>query len=64
MPRAVTAAAMGLADIAYPLIWLGFREHPAGPRLSPLTAVAPLRDADLEPRDLGVQLTATEGPTN
>jgi signal transduction histidine kinase len=39
---AVLAVGEGLADIGYPLVWLLFRDHPAGTRLSPLTAVAPV----------------------
>src|SRR5512146_2695590 len=39
---AVTAVAEGLADIGYPLIWLLFRNHQAGPRLSPLTTLSPV----------------------
>lgn len=36
---AVTVVATGLADCAYPLVWLGFRNHPPGTRLGPLDAV-------------------------
>jgi signal transduction histidine kinase len=38
---AVSAVVCGLIDLTYPEVWLLFRNHPAGTRLSPLTAVAP-----------------------
>ena len=39
---AVIAVAIGVADAAYPLIWLLFRNHSAGTRIGPLNAVAPV----------------------
>lgn len=39
---AVLAVAFGLADCTYPLVWLLFRNHPAGTRLGPLIAVGPV----------------------
>ncbi len=39
---AVAAAVCGLIDLTYPVIWLLFRNHPAGAGLSPLTAEAPM----------------------
>jgi signal transduction histidine kinase len=39
---AVASVVCGLVDIAYPVAWLAFRNHPAGTRLAPLTAVAPV----------------------
>ncbi len=39
---AVAAVGIGLADITYPLVWLLFRNHPAGTRLSPIIAVVPI----------------------
>jgi signal transduction histidine kinase len=39
---AVVATAIGLADLVYPLVWLLFRRHAAGPQLGPLNAVAPV----------------------
>jgi signal transduction histidine kinase len=38
---AVTAAAIGLVDLAYPVAWALFRHHPGG-ALSPWSAVTPL----------------------
>jgi signal transduction histidine kinase len=39
---AVVATGIGLMDCSYPLVWLLFRNHPAGTRLSPLQAVVPV----------------------
>ena len=39
---AVVAVAIGIADTVYPLIWLLFRNHPAGSKIGPLNAVAPV----------------------
>ena len=39
---AVVATAIGLAEITYPLVWLLFRNHQPGTKLSPLNAVVPL----------------------
>jgi signal transduction histidine kinase len=38
---AVYAAGVGLADCTYPLVWLLFRNHPAGTRLGPVVALVP-----------------------
>jgi signal transduction histidine kinase len=38
---AVVAVAIGIADTVYPLVWLLFRNHPAGTKIGPLNAVAP-----------------------
>ena len=35
-------SAIGLADIAYPLVWVLFRNHPAGTKLGPLIALFPV----------------------
>ena len=32
----------GLVNLTYPLVWAGFRNHPAGTRLGPLVAVTPV----------------------
>jgi signal transduction histidine kinase len=32
----------GLVNLVYPLVWAGFRNHPAGTRLGPLVAVTPV----------------------
>ncbi|MGH3251687.1 MAG: sensor histidine kinase [Trebonia sp.] len=39
---AVAAVGIGLVDITYPLVWLLFRNHPAGTTLRPLIAVVPI----------------------
>src|SRR5262249_46379488 len=39
---AVTAVGMGLVDMTYPVVWLGFRNHPPGTKLGVLRAVAPV----------------------
>jgi len=39
---AVAAVGFGLVDITYPLDWVLFRNHPAGTRLSPMIAAAPV----------------------
>lgn len=39
---AVVAVAIGIADAVYPLIWPLFRNHPAGTKIGPLNAVAPV----------------------
>ena len=39
---AVVAVAIGIADAVYPLIWPLFRHHPAGTKIGPLNAVAPV----------------------
>jgi signal transduction histidine kinase len=39
---AVVAVAIGIADAVYPLVWLLFRNHPAGTKIGPLNAVAPV----------------------
>jgi signal transduction histidine kinase len=39
---AVAAVGLGLADITYPLVWVLFRNHPAGTKLSPLVAAFPV----------------------
>jgi signal transduction histidine kinase len=39
---AVAATVIGLADCAYPLAWVLFRNPPLGPRVRPLRAVAPV----------------------
>ena len=39
---AVAAVGFGLVDITYPLVWVLFRHHPAGTRLSPMIAAVPV----------------------
>ena len=39
---AVAAAVLGLADCAYPLVWVLFRNHPIGPGTHTLRAAAPV----------------------
>jgi signal transduction histidine kinase len=39
---AVSFAVCGLIDVAYPMIWLLFRNHPPGTQLGPMTAISPL----------------------
>ena len=39
---AVVATAIGVAECTYPLVWLLFRNHPAGTKLGPLNAAVPL----------------------
>jgi signal transduction histidine kinase len=41
---AVAAVGFGLVDLTYPLVWVLFRHHPAGTRLSPLIAAVPVPD--------------------
>ena len=41
---AAAAVGIGLADITYPLVWVLFRNHPAGTKLGPLIAVVPVPD--------------------
>ncbi|MGD0559745.1 MAG: sensor domain-containing protein [Streptosporangiaceae bacterium] len=43
----VVAVAVGLADISYPLVWVLFRNHAAGTKLSPLIAVGPVPNGHL-----------------
>ncbi|MGH3291784.1 MAG: sensor histidine kinase [Trebonia sp.] len=39
---AVAAVGFGLVDITYPLVWVLFRNHPAGTKLSPMIAAVPV----------------------
>jgi signal transduction histidine kinase len=39
---AVAAVGFGLVDITYPLVWVLFRHHPPGTRLSPMIAAVPV----------------------
>jgi len=39
---AVVAVAIGVAEVLYPLIWVLFRNHPAGTKIGPLHAIAPV----------------------
>jgi signal transduction histidine kinase len=39
---AVAAVGFGLVDITYPLVWVLFRHHPAGTKLSPMIAAVPV----------------------
>ena len=39
---AVAAVGIGLVEIVYPLAWVLFRNHPAGTKIGPLNAVAPV----------------------
>jgi signal transduction histidine kinase len=39
---AVVAVAIGVAEVLYPLIWALFRNHPAGTKIGPLHAIAPV----------------------
>jgi signal transduction histidine kinase len=41
---AVAAVGFGLVDITYPLVWVLFRHHPPGTRLSPMIAAVPVPD--------------------
>jgi signal transduction histidine kinase len=41
---AVVAVGFGLVDITYPLVWVLFRHHPAGTKLSPMIAAVPVPD--------------------
>lgn len=41
---AAAAVGIGLVDITYPLVWVLFRNHPAGTKLGPLIAVVPVPD--------------------
>jgi signal transduction histidine kinase len=45
---AVAAVGIGLVDITYPLVWVLFRNHPAGTRLAPLIAVLPVGYVPIE----------------
>ena len=45
---AVAAVGIGLVDITYPLVWVLFRNHPAGTRLSPLIAALPVGYVPIE----------------
>jgi signal transduction histidine kinase len=45
---AVAAVGLGLVDITYPLVWVLFRNHPAGTRLSPLIAALPVGYVPIE----------------
>jgi len=39
---AVVAVGIGLTDITYPLVWVLFRNHPAGTKVGPLIALFPV----------------------
>ncbi len=45
---AVAAVGIGLVDITYPLVWVLFRNHPAGTRLTPLIAALPVGYVPIE----------------
>jgi signal transduction histidine kinase len=44
---AVVAVGFGLVDITYPLVWVLFRHHPAGTKLSPMIAAVPVPHGQL-----------------
>ena len=44
---AVAAVGIGVADCTYPLVWALFRHHPAGTRLGPIRAIAPVPQGHL-----------------
>jgi signal transduction histidine kinase len=56
---AVAAVGIGLVEVVYPLAWVLFRHHPAGTKIGPMMAIAPVPNGHWAIETLPGTLSAT-----